>query len=454
MLFADLTELHTCLALDLMSGRAGEQWWWRVVYPSGDFAGALLSALTEQPQRLPALFERLSRQNQAAAFASLLDEETSRSLGQAVARVFDLAGAETLFIGVPHEVADSGSRAGLQSQPPQETQWTQQARPSQTGEQAKLRIKHPQPSPAEDLSLLRRLEQALPEIQQPGLPAATRTLVLVALGLARQPALLRAAAAAGTLAVLAVPASPAVQNTSSPGLPSSLPRSRELLQPGPDVPPSPPAQRVAALAVQEPPAPLLPAAQISAASSPGNPVPPPEEGLQMDTQFGGVFYLLNTLVYLGIYSDFTEPRKPGWALSPWDLLSALSLHWFGQAFKADPLFELFASLVGRPPNQDPAAGFSPPPGWQAALGLEDIPSESHWLEVLADFLVLRLVKALAREAPLTFCAQPAKVKLSSTRMDITFDLTSHPIEIRLAGLDRDLGWLPAAGMYIYYHYEI
>lgn len=47
----------------------------------------------------------------------------------------------------------------------------------------------------------------------------------------------------------------------------------------------------------------------------------------------------------------------------------------------------------------------------------------------------------------------ARVVVTATHLDVYFSLQDHPIEIRLAGLDRNPGWVPAAGRYITFHYE-
>jgi hypothetical protein len=38
-------------------------------------------------------------------------------------------------------------------------------------------------------------------------------------------------------------------------------------------------------------------------------------------------------------------------------------------------------------------------------------------------------------------------------MHINFALAELPIEIRIAGLDRDPGWVPAAGRFIAFHFH-
>ena len=43
--------------------------------------------------------------------------------------------------------------------------------------------------------------------------------------------------------------------------------------------------------------------------------------------------------------------------------------------------------------------------------------------------------------------------VSAEHVDIYFSLGALPFEIRLAGLDRDPGWIPAAGKTVTFHYE-
>ena len=51
------------------------------------------------------------------------------------------------------------------------------------------------------------------------------------------------------------------------------------------------------------------------------------------------------------------------------------------------------------------------------------------------------------------CVTPARVLIGRTRLDVFFALASHPIAIRIAGFDRNPGWVPAAGRVIRFHYD-
>ena len=51
----------------------------------------------------------------------------------------------------------------------------------------------------------------------------------------------------------------------------------------------------------------------------------------------------------------------------------------------------------------------------------------------------------AREAVATLIERHGAVHVDSDSVAVAFALDAHPLAIRLAGLDRDPGWIPAAG---------
>ena len=85
-----------------------------------------------------------------------------------------------------------------------------------------------------------------------------------------------------------------------------------------------------------------------------------------------------------------------------------------------------------------------------------IPLE-RWLGWLVPYLRARLVRALgltdAAELPALFFARRARVFVTASRLDVVFNLAELPIAVRLAGLDRDPDWVPAAGRVIAFHFE-
>jgi hypothetical protein len=80
-----------------------------------------------------------------------------------------------------------------------------------------------------------------------------------------------------------------------------------------------------------------------------------------------------------------------------------------------------------------------------------------WLERLTAYVRVRLRHALGqhntRAAGRQLCVLPARVTVTSTHLDISMSLGELPVAIRLAGLDRDPGWVPAAGRFIAFHFD-
>lgn len=81
----------------------------------------------------------------------------------------------------------------------------------------------------------------------------------------------------------------------------------------------------------------------------------------------------------------------------------------------------------------------------------------RWFGWLAPFVCARLGRALGLAdvdalGPRLF-EHAARVSVTATHLDVYFGLAALPVEIRLAGIDRDPGWVPAAGRYIAFHYE-
>lgn len=224
-----------------------------------------------------------------------------------------------------------------------------------------------------------------------------------------------------------------------------------------------------------------------------------ESATTLETEYGGVFFLLSMALYLYIYGDFTSPAEPGLELNIWDFLALMAFELTGGEIENDPLWDELASLAGRPKSVRPGLGFDPPDEWRvssewlaafpedyvpqpaltngrmisvhpAGFTAVDVPAGTNvadgteprepvdrfqrWVGWMAGYFCARLVRALGREdAVALVCRRPARVVLTLTHVDVTFALDHHPIELRIAGLDRDLGWIPAAGRYVAFHFE-
>jgi hypothetical protein len=81
---------------------------------------------------------------------------------------------------------------------------------------------------------------------------------------------------------------------------------------------------------------------------------------------------------------------------------------------------------------------------------------ARWFERLTAYVRVRLRHALGqrntRAAVRQLCLLPARVTATSTHLDVSMSLGELPVAIRLAGLDRDPGWVPAAGRFVAFHF--
>ena len=100
---------------------------------------------------------------------------------------------------------------------------------------------------------------------------------------------------------------------------------------------------------------------------------------EIETHFGGVFYLLNAALQLGLYGDFTTPMQPGLALPVWDFLALVGRELAGPDFAGDSLWQLLAELDGRGDDEAPGAQFDAPDCWQVPPDwLKAFPEPSVW----------------------------------------------------------------------------
>ena len=266
--------------------------------------------------------------------------------------------------------------------------------------------------------------------------------------------------------------------------------------------------------------------------------------VEIESQLGGLFYLINLGLYLNLYGDFTMPAAPGIELSPWDFVALVGAELVGDSLEEDPIWSLLTNLAGRDSEEPPGSSFAPddewrlPPEWLArfsddrpwrwttlgtqasrpakhargvrtqarlrvlhpegflildlplakdvheqlqreikpydvssrSLSREGIPKSSRlrskvtaspkvrrWLSRLMPYVRARLCLALGLEShhniDTMLCRRYARVRATDTHLDVYFGLADLPLEIRFAGLDRDPGWVPAAGRFITFHFD-
>jgi hypothetical protein len=244
-----------------------------------------------------------------------------------------------------------------------------------------------------------------------------------------------------------------------------------------------------------------------------------ELALELQTELGGLFYLLNLALALGLYGDFTAPLEPGIGLNPWELVELLGVRLLGRR-PVDPIWQLLASLAERRPGESAGRHFRPPRAWRVPTAwLEPFEDDGTWRWSAAGG-VLRIVhpagfnvtvvprtnttpeaqlrRELKRLRPLTpvpvrtslrhepthavprwvarlgayadarirlalglgadarvasvLLTQRARVLVSPSHVNVVLELAALPLEVRIAGLDRNPGWIPAAGRFVAFEF--
>jgi hypothetical protein len=502
LLFLDELDAAAWLIEQWLAGAApAERLWWPHVTDGAEPPVWWRREILPDGRRLPSLIARLVRRGIAEPWLARLDPSDLRAGLAAI--------AETHGLSLP-PVRDA---------------------PAPARRSRSDRAIAPDVAPAAAI-----VEAIAPEARRSDLPPPARLLLLVGLVAERRPAMLAARSAALAFAAVAsgrlsragtiagpapptAPASPPSQRVHRAGPapagsfdPEPSPAQLPPMAPAPEeevaTPRSgsdPPARRSAAAGSTERPERSVRARPIEAA------VP----SAAIRSEFGGLLFLLNALLALGVYGDFTEPRRSVPGLSPFGLLRLLGRAWFGAGFVADPLHGLLVRLAGgrladspgdfesrrwsvpsawlrpwpdpgpplvggsrrRPMLWHPAGfplaeldGAGPGAASRAARksGLKGVPRRARlpalpgpprarWLACLRLYLEARLPEALGCSdgiaAAALLCRHPAFISVDGDRVDARFALDDHPLAIRLAGLDRDPGWIPAARYDLQYFFE-
>jgi hypothetical protein len=467
VLFADHAELLACLALDWCNGRTFACWWWKALFPGINVPGAFHQAWTENPQHVPAAMCRLHQVAQGTKFLRALPLKTAAQVLENVLTAFGLldlrAALRTTTDSRPVSGKPSLGTATAKSSAPW-MPWVN-VDPNLSRERRDLLI------------VCVMLELAPGEIRRPGFARALRDYdpmagqvsksnptdsERVAPGRDFKPQSSEPSEAGETF----VDQTSARTNMRA-GL---ISRSAFLLTDagGPGLAdPNLLFDTVTPIAISSP------TAKSSSCDSLTLLIEPPNEIVLTD--WGGIFYLVNVALALGLYADFTMRLETGLVLPLWDFLSLVGRRLIGAELESDPLWAVLARLSGRVGGRAPGQGFDPPEEWRIPADwltlLTDhptafapksvpeltVPPLERWLHWLVPFIAARLVCALHVDEgdtlPDLLFRHRARCEITVARLDVRFELAKHPIQLRLAGLDRDPGWIPAAGRTLMFHYD-
>lgn len=485
VLFADEAELLACLIRDAARGEL-DRWWWRVVlarrYPDWTteltlrayaMPGALRILKSAGLEHALAAFVRthmpnvqdLSPQPTAAVTASGVEQMLLREPGE-IAEEVELKGVPRRL----ERVSDGGSR--------------QRQRVLALGAASML-------SPPERLALPSRHAASIVSLEKReelGLEHATRA----ALAAAQPPtgSLTSQSEEASLLDHALAAISTVPLGVSPEGAPSyALERSAPAYEPGLPTPVGAgvalidgdtcarldAGQRGEASPTLQPPM-ARDAPRLAAARSPEGPrkhyaavtgasEPSLEPALEVAlpaveldpvrTRYGGVFYLVNVFLAQGMYPDFTRPVEAGFPIPLWELLMLASQRLLGARFRRDPLHPLLTRL-----------GDEAPRGSGELDELWAVPStirtarhtdlSTRWVDGFVRWLRRELCVVLGYpplQAAKRLAYSEARVWVTPGEVVVAHSLDAHDVRIRLAGIDRNPGFLPSVGYCLRFTYE-
>lgn len=445
VVFYDYAELLACLTADWCSGSALTRWWWQAFIKRGDLSWLIRKFWREQIEYVPAALEHVVRKGVLVEFVSRLSDVEVREIVERVLAVFSLTrmtrikAADFLFLDmrreVPNLVQTRKTVMPWRAVVPESD--TPLLRPVQQFFVGIVLMIHRAPSRVRTLRFAREVEHWI-ERTVASVPPDKRSII--------------EAVIEEHIEIDEVFTPPEPQ---APIRVNPIPSPPVIPQPAP--PPTGSVSSAVKIAnaifkYEEPDATVIeqtPVRVIQTETTAPEPIivpataPEPLDPATIETDLGGLFYLINLAIFLEIYSDFTSPVEQFHDdLSIWD----------------------FVMIVGREINQDRDLD---DPVWTGLQDLQDLHVDPEnlvnpvnkptWLTDLLPHIKARLILALGIESEDSLAEillhHHAKVTITPTHLDIFFPLADHPIEIRLSGLDRNPGWVPAAGRFIAFHYD-
>ena len=568
VIFEDRAEMLACLARDWLTGSLTSCWWWRALFPKLFLAETIFDIWLGRAEFAPAAFSVLSKNGAAKEFVQKLDRSENIQILHAVARIFGLGKLSAVLTQPVERTAPTVSKSG--GHPASNVFRENENLLALAGSNKLFGLLIPE-SKATDLSFERQvlLETALLLARSPRIarsPEFTERVVLIR----RKHEFAKNAAGAESVAVIEnknlqdlditeqfrrgkgeAPVSKPSSGKNEPYFSGAheTQKSERLSGEKPTVSrkkrkPSPKSSVEAKKQKVAPPVnvefetvrPEITAEPSALKNKPRDPdlskTASPEESFEnffepvesvgelvFQTRFGGVFYLLNLGLYLGLYRDFTEALTTEIDLNIWDFVALLGYEFLGEQIKTDAVWDFLKRAAERDNDRhfgrefDSARDWRTPPAWLATFpenqtwtwtkhrkrlvvrhsqdfsvldirqrgradkqlrgeleiyrehfaqivkaDAKDQPPESKgWLQNLAEYLRKRLFQALNVQTTEALSAvlfeRRARVTVSATHLEITFALADLPIEVRLAGLDRNPAWIPAAGKFVYFHFE-
>ena len=432
--FADQAEWLACLSWDLYRGVAGDLWWWQTTLRAHTYchrSDTQFQLWQAAAQWLPATLTTLFEHQGTAAvqILSTLLPVQAQQLLVAVTRCYSCP--------LPSPVLDSPASADLtplvMALQPHLTSLVQQAMdilPSTT--QVLLAVCLTLPQTAELLAEVRSPEKnsVLPSALPPDesvdeVPPQPQTFGVLPIAPASEQAEVSNAPSLTTPP--AVPLSPKVSmgGSAPPDADRHPVRDDAIISDALDNNTALPPLVPPAIGSSPASAPSIPAIDSSTPLTLASPALLNEVEQGIATGVGGLWYLVNVLVAL----DW--PQRSA-VMTPWHQLAALAQAFLPEVPR-EPVWGLLAAIAGDAVPHELLTQ------WQTQALVQVRPSLANRLD--------------HPEAIATYLTEPATLYLTRTHVDVMFTLDQIQLDVRLAGLDQDPGWVPDLARVIAFHYE-
>lgn len=480
VIFMDRSELLACIARDWCLGTAPTRWWWRGLLRDKNVAEVVATEWLQSPEYVPSAMQQLAVSGEAPVFLQRLDASSIWLLLNRVVERFGLVRLQPLLVD---HVWKSSDRIGALPASDDRAPWSpwavEAAEPDLTALQAACMgttlMVHRAPAVVRSETFTRAVTTWIHRVSKGGDADKGESAGFMA----ARPA-------------VSVPIEHEVGDRggrSSDGLGPAAGMAHGLFAVGPEKQEDSPRESLDSASVSEQgivgeQSGVAPVAwpsdsagadeQLVSRPLPSQRDKPLEtirteadlgDHVTVETSFGGVFYLINLALYLELYGDFSEPLKPGIALSPWDFVALVGERLVGERIHEDPVWPLLARLAGRDEGVPPGQDFHPPVEWRLQMmerwgyAGPSAPVQfetASFIDWFMPYVRQRLMQALGldqeHELATILCEHHATVQVTATHVDVMLSLTDLPIAVRYAGLDRNPGWIPAAGRYVAFHF--
>ena len=433
VVFYDYAELLACLTADWVSGSALTRWWWQALIKRGDLSRLIRQFWVEKIEYVPAALEHVVRKGVLVEFVSRLSEVEVREIVQRVIVSFQLTRIESIKAADFFSVDEAPSVGHVAHVAKSEMPWRDvvpegvipQLRPVQQFFVGIVLMVQRAPSRVRTVKFAREVKQWLEQVV-PVTPPARPTPVEHKIEIYPQAPEQRAPIRENRIHadLIALKPSPHPEGSAKSVVNKPEPIKNTVFSYEEPTASEPPP------VIQSDPLTEIPEPIVSPVTT--TTAPAPLDAVTIETNLGGLFYLINLALFMEIYSDFTSPvERYHDDLSIWDFVTIVGKEIDQET--DDPIWELLRKLADR----------------------DDELNTPEWLTDLLPHIRARLHLALGIDDDLApiLLHHDAKITLTPTHIDVFFSLAEHPIEIRLSGLDRNPGWVPAAGRFIAFHYD-